>query len=192
MSAARIRPMAMARISLLSFSLLLVAPAWASSGAMAPADPTLEVAGAAAPVALTSELLHRLPRVTVATPASDHGAAATFEGVNLRDLLTEAKVPAGKAIRGEYLSWVVVVDASDGYRAVYALAELDPVFTDDPALVVDTRDGKSLALSAEEGPLRMLLPEEKRPARWVRQVKRIWVGPVGPPSPAPPAAPAKR
>ena len=65
----------------------------------------------------------------------------------------------------------------DGYRAVYALAELDPVFTDDRALVVDTRDGKPL--SGEEGPLRMLLPEEKRPARWVRQVKRIWAGPVG-------------
>jgi hypothetical protein len=144
-----------------------------------PASPELSVSGSGAPLELTSELLHRLPRVTAATPVSEHGAAATFEGVSLRALLTEAKVPEGKAIRGEYLSWVMVVDAADGYRAVYALAELDPGFTDERALLVDTRDGKPLP--PEEGPLRMLLPDEKRPARWVRQVMRIWVGPASPP-----------
>lgn len=158
------------------FALLLCSSAIASA---APVVPVLEVAGGTTPLALTSELLHRLPRLEVAT--NDHETAATFEGVSLRTLLSEAKVPEGKEIRGEYLSWVVVVDAADGYRAVYALAEFDPAFTPDRALLVDTRDGKPLA--ASEAPLRIVLPEEKRPARWVRQVVRIWVGPVDLPKP---------
>jgi hypothetical protein len=157
----------------LILALLLVASS--AAGAEAPA-PVLDVAGSTPALSLTRELLHRLPRVQIPAPANDHGPAASFEGVSLRDLLTEAKVPSGKEVRGKLLSWVVVVDAADGYRAVYALAELDPAFTDDRAFLVDMRDGKPL--SSEEGPLRLVLPEEKRPARWIRQVSHIWVGPV--------------
>lgn len=142
-----------------------------------PAGPAvLEVAGSATPLKLTPDLLHRLLRKQVSTPATEHGGAASFEGVLLRDILSEAKVPAGTDIRGKYLSWVVIVDAADGYRAVFALAELDPAFTDRLVLLADTRDGKPLP--PNEAPLRLVLPDEKRPARWVRQVTHITVGPV--------------
>jgi DMSO/TMAO reductase YedYZ molybdopterin-dependent catalytic subunit len=139
-------------------------------------SPILEVAGAATPLKLTPELLHRLPRRQISVPATEHGSAAAFEGVRLRDLLSEAGVPAGEAVHGKYLSWIVVVDAADGYRAVFALAELDPGFTDRLVILADTRDGKPLP--AAEGPLRLILPDEKRPARWVRQVMHITVGPA--------------
>jgi hypothetical protein len=61
-----------------------------------------------------------------------------------------------------------VVEASDGYRAVYALPELDPAYTDKVIMLVDKRDGK--ALDAKEGSLRLVVPDEKMHARWVRQV----------------------
>ena len=86
----------------------------------APGLAVLEVAGSATPLKLTPDLLHRLPRKQISVPASEHGGAASFEGVRLRDLLSEAKVPAGNDISGQYLSWVVIVDAADGYRAVFA------------------------------------------------------------------------
>jgi DMSO/TMAO reductase YedYZ molybdopterin-dependent catalytic subunit len=154
----------------------------AGAPAAAPAPPAvagpavLEVAGSPAPLKLTPDLLHRLPRKQVSTPATEHGGAASFEGVRLRDVLSEAKVPVGHDIRGPYLSWVGTVDAADGYRAVFALAELDPAFTDRLVLLADTRDGKPLP--ANEAPLRLVVPDEKRPARWVRQVTHITVGPV--------------
>ncbi|HEV7506212.1 MAG TPA: molybdopterin-dependent oxidoreductase [Thermoanaerobaculia bacterium] len=141
-----------------------------------PGPPVLEVAGSPAPLKLTPDLLHRLPRKQVSIPASEHGGAASFEGVRLRDLLSEAKVPAGTDIRGQFLSWVVIVDAADGYRAVFALAELDPAFTDRLVLLADTRDGKPLP--PNEAPLRLVVPDEKRPARWVRQITHLTVGPV--------------
>ncbi len=57
---------------------------------------------------------------------------------------------------------------ADGYRAVFALPELDPAYTDKIILLADKRDGKPM--DAKEGPLRIVVPDEKRHARWVRQV----------------------
>ena len=139
--------------------------------------PRIEVEGGEALV-LDAALLARLPRRSVAVAETHHVKAGTFEGVSLRDLLTEAKVPAGDAVRGKLVSWIVTVDAADGYRAVFSLAEVEPSFAEKLVLVADTRDGRPLA--ADEGPLRLVVPDENRPARWVRQVTRISVGPALP------------
>lgn len=60
------------------------------------------------------------------------------------------------------------MDAADGYRAVFALPRLDHAFTKRVILLADRRDGK--ALSVMEGPLRVVVIDEKRQGRWVRQV----------------------
>jgi hypothetical protein len=62
----------------------------------------------------------------------------------------------------------LLVEAADGYRVVFALAEIDPAFATREIILADKRDGK--ALDAKEGPLRIVAPGDKRPARWVRQV----------------------
>jgi hypothetical protein len=66
-----------------------------------------------------------------------------------------------------------LVEATDGYRAVFALAELDPELTDRVILLADTKDGQPL--SPSEGAFRVIVPGEKRPARWVRQVRALTV-----------------
>jgi hypothetical protein len=65
----------------------------------------------------------------------------------------------------------VMVSASDGYRVVFALAEFDPDFTDRIVILADRRDGHALAPS--EGPFRLVVAEEKRHARWVREVTAL-------------------
>ena len=50
-----------------------------------------------------------------------------------------------------------------GYRAVFALPELDPDFNDRVILLADRRDGQ--ALSAKDGPLQIIVPGEKRHSR---------------------------
>ena len=57
---------------------------------------------------------------------------------------------------------------------VYALPEFDADFTDGVILVADRKDGE--ALSAKEGPLRMVVPWEKRPARWIRELTVLRLG----------------
>ena len=64
----------------------------------------------------------------------------------------------------ETVKMTVLVEASDGYRAAFSLAELDPEMTDRVVLLADTKDGQPL--SPREGPFRIIVPGEKRPARW--------------------------
>lgn len=119
------------------------------------------------PLKLSAAELAKLPRTTVR--ARDHsGADSTFEGVALVEFLKLAGVPLGEKLRGKVVSNYVIVGAADGYRAVFAIPELDPAFTDHVILLADKRDGKPLADS--EGPLRVIVPQEKRQVRWVRQV----------------------
>ena len=121
-------------------------------------------------VAITAATLQGLPHITI--PATDeHGHTAQYGGVALRDVLTQDGVPAGDALRGKALTRYVVVDAADGYRVVFSLAELDTAFTDRVVLIADSRDGAAFA--AHEGPFRLIVPGEKREARWVRQVTAI-------------------
>ena len=68
----------------------------------------------------------------------------------------------------------LVVEAADGYRAVFALPELDPEFTD---RVILWPIAAMARLSPDrEGPLQIVVPGEKRHARWVRQVVVLRIG----------------
>ena len=122
------------------------------------------------PLKLTAAELAKLPRQTVR--AKDHsGKEAAYEGVALVEILRLAGVPFGEAMRGKNLGLYLIVEAADGYRAVFALPELDPAFTDRVILLADHKDGNPLATS--EGPSRIVVPNEKRQARWVRQVRSL-------------------
>ena len=133
----------------------------------------LEIAGDVPhPLKLTAEEFARLPRQTVRAKGHD-GVESQYEGVSLLELMTKAGVPTGKDLRGSAMAYYVVVEAADGYRAVFALAELDPGFTDRVILLADHRDKKPLAGNA--APLQVIVPGEKKHGRWVRQVLRLKV-----------------
>jgi DMSO/TMAO reductase YedYZ molybdopterin-dependent catalytic subunit len=124
------------------------------------------------PLALTAEAFAKLPRRSVEAKTHE-GQPARFEGVSLTDVLNEAGAPLGQKLRGPGLARYLVASAADGYRAIFALPELDPAFTDAVILVADRRDGQPLG--AEEGLLRLVVPAEKRQARWVRQLLALTV-----------------
>jgi hypothetical protein len=108
------------------------------------------------------------------TATNDHEKkTATFSGVPLQDLLREAGLLSGEGVRGKAMSTAIVVRASDGYQVVFSIAELDESIGNLQVLVADHEDGKLLAQGA--GPLRLIVPADKRPARWVRMVKTIRV-----------------
>ncbi len=152
----------------LRFCLLIAASlAFAAEG---PVTPAIEVVGIdGTNLRLDREMLRHLPQSSV--EADDHGTPGRWSGVPLIEILRNIGAPLGTALRGKNMDIYVLVSARDGYRAVYALAEFDPAFGNSRALLAHSRDGK--ALSQEEGPFRMVMPEEKRQARWVRQVERI-------------------
>lgn len=128
--------------------------------------------GDAAVVTLTFQDLELLPHQSV--KATDHsGKEAAWNGVPLYQILQHAGFSFGDSLRGPALAQYVLVTAADGYRAVFALPELDPRSTNDPVILATECEGAPL--SAEQGPFRVILPKEQRHFRWVRQVVKIEV-----------------
>lgn len=99
------------------------------------------------------------------------GEAAAYDGVPLISLLETIGLPTGDALRGDGLKRYVQVTGADGYQVVFSLPELDPAFRTNQILLADRKN--SLPLDASEGPLRLVVPGEKRQARWVKSVVRI-------------------
>jgi hypothetical protein len=99
------------------------------------------------------------------------GLNHTYKGVILSTILQKAGVTLGKDLRGENLTKYVQVEASDGYQVVFALAELDKDFTDRMIILADEVDGKLLLPG--DGPFRIIVQDEKKPARCIKQVTAI-------------------
>jgi hypothetical protein len=145
------------------------------AAAPAPHDPGLRasVPFAPSPVAVPFDAaaLAGLPRERV--PAHPRGQALDCEGVVLTGLLRRAGAMPGSALADEWLTHYVLVQARDGDRVLFALAELDPDAGGRKVYLVDRCGGAPLG--AQEGPLRLIAPDDAGPARWVRQVEAITV-----------------
>ena len=113
-----------------------------------PAVLTVQGVGGRA-VTLSLADISKLPRQSV--KAADHGATVSFEGVLLTDVLAKVDLPAGEKFHSTAASYYLLVEARDGYRAVFAWAELDATFMDKAVYVVTKREGKPLA--EKDGPL---------------------------------------
>jgi DMSO/TMAO reductase YedYZ molybdopterin-dependent catalytic subunit len=139
-----------------------------------PAETALTVTGAVdKPLSLSIRDLQNMPHKTIKVSNSHDGKEETYEGVPLADLLAQAGVPSGEKIRGAAMATYVEADAADGYRVIFSLAETDSGFQDSDIIVADKMDGQPIG--ANLGPLRLVVPHDKRPARWVRMLQSIKV-----------------
>ena len=114
--------------------------------------------------------LTALPQVEV----SDSGASGKvlFRGPTVRSLVNLVGAPEGRALRGPNMMIVVIAEASDGYKVVYTLAELDEQFGGRTAIVAVTGNGQPLL--PESGPLRVAMSgETTHRARWIRQLTTL-------------------
>ena len=117
--------------------------------------------------------LSTLPAVEVTTQDKE-GNHHIYAGARLADVLDSAGVTLGKDLRGKNLAKYLLVRATDGYEAIFSLPEVDPEFTDDPIILAYIVDGN--ALPDGEGPFRIIVPKDKKGARWIRGVRTIKVG----------------
>lgn len=126
----------------------------------------------AQPIRLSPAQLAKLPRQQVTRPDHD-GKKRTYSGVALYAVLTTAGAKLGPDLPRKVLAHYVLVSAADGYQAVFALAELDPAFAPRPVLLADRCDGQPLPATA--GPYQIIVPDEKKMGRCVRQVQSLRV-----------------
>jgi len=136
-------------------------------------DPVLKVVGRDGAIAsITAADLKGLPRTELDAKDRD-GTMARFSGVEVSQLLAKVGTAQGEKLRGDWLRSFVVVEASDGYHAVFALPEFDATFTDRKIILADSRNADPL--DQKHGPFQIVVPDEKRHSRWVRMVTEIRV-----------------
>ncbi len=120
------------------------------------------------PVTLQTADMDNLPQKSVKVKEQG-GEEITYSGATLADVMKKAGMNFEANLHGRMLTKYLLVEAADKYRVVFALPEFDPNFTDKLILVATKKDGKPL--SPEQGPFRFIVPDDKRPARWIRQVR---------------------
>ena len=118
----------------------------------------------------TPATLAALPHKTV-TVFNEHAKVnQTYSGVPLMDLLIRLGIPDKP--HGKDLRLYLVAEGSDGYKAVYSVAEVNPAAHDATVIVADALDGKALQTT---GPLELIASGDKHPARWVRNLVAVRV-----------------
>lgn len=125
------------------------------------------------PLSLSVEDLGQLPRKTLKVTNPHDKKEETYVGVLVMELLKRAGAPQGAQLRGVAMATYVQADAADGYRVVFSVAELDADFQDSDVIVADTLNGAPL--DDKTGPFRLVVPHDKRPARWVRMLQSLTV-----------------
>jgi DMSO/TMAO reductase YedYZ molybdopterin-dependent catalytic subunit len=122
------------------------------------------------PLKLTVDNLLKYKQTEIIGKDKD-GKEHKYTGVRLVDVLDSAGVTIGAKLRGENLAKYVLVKATDGYEVIFALPEIDPEFTDQTILLAYKEDGNPLKKG--EGPFRMVVPKDKKHARWIREISTI-------------------
>jgi hypothetical protein len=123
-------------------------------------------------ISLTAEDIAALPHKTISVFNSHTKANETYSGVAVADVLTKVGVPRGEEVKGKLFMTAVIAEGTDHYSVLYALAEVDPSIHTGDVIVADSVDGQKLG---KEGAFKMVSTEERRPARWVRNLTAISV-----------------
>ena len=128
-------------------------------------------------ITLSPEQFAAMPHKTVSVFNSHSKTNEKYAGVALTDLLDKVGVPLGERVRGKAFLTGVVAEGTDNYGVLYALAEVDSSIHAGDVIVADSLDGHKLE---KDGAFKMVSTEEKRPARWVRNLTSIKVIEVNP------------
>jgi hypothetical protein len=170
------------RLSLRLLALLLTTSARsqtlpASAGSPAAPPPLLTISYAGKTTAFATAEVSMLPHQDIIAFDFHEKKNHAYSGVPVRDLLARAGIQFGEKLRGQKLRLVVLVHCRDHYDIVFALAEFDDAFNSRTILLVDRQDGQPLPVGL--GPVRLVVPGDKRPARWARMVTSLEVLPIG-------------
>ena len=128
------------------------------------------------PGVFTLSSLESLPATTetVTYLAGGTPVTATFTGVSIWTLLTDAGIVTDPAIKNDILNYYVLATGSDGYEAIFSLGELDPMFggTGAPDLIAYLQDRMPLGA---DGFARVVVPGDDFGGRYVSNLVSLQV-----------------
>jgi hypothetical protein len=151
----------------------------ASTGTMAePAKPfappstslTLTIDGKATTISLTE--LQEMPQTTVTVHNEHTKVDESYTGVLLGTLLAKHGFPADKTTHRKMLRSYLTAEGTDKYWVLYSLTEIEFSEHNGNVIVATSMDDKPLG---QDGQLKLIDTEDKKPERWVRNLSAITV-----------------
>ena len=121
---------------------------------------------------LSLDDLKAMPQKTLTVKNGHSQAEETYTGVAVGDVLAKLGFAFESATAKKVYRSYVKAEGTDGYWVLYSASELMPILRDDASLIAIAMDGKPLAA---EGAFKIVIAGEKRPARWVRNLKGLTV-----------------
>lgn len=149
------------------------APSSPPAQTLAKAPAALSVRGAGLKdLDLSMADLKAMPHRTITVKEKDDKPVA-YSGVLVEDVLVKAGMAFGQAFRGPKLRDYLLAEAGDGYAVVFALPEISTEFSERVVVIADAAGGNPL--NEKDGPLKIIVSDEKKHARWVRNVMALTV-----------------
>lgn len=99
----------------------------------------------------------------------------SYTGIPVSELLRLADVAWGGNC-SPLLNYFVVIEAADGYRAVFSVPEIAPELAHKAIILADRCDGRPLA--GNEGPYKIIEQDANQHGRWICQVTKISLLPL--------------
>jgi len=119
---------------------------------------------------LTPADLAALPHETATVVNGHTNATETYSGVPIAALLARLGLPFEHANEHTLLKTYFVAEGTDGYRVLISTYETLSTIRGTSAIVADSLDGKPLT---SDGVFKLVIPGDKRPQRWVQNLKSI-------------------
>jgi hypothetical protein len=115
-----------------------------------------------------------MPQVSVHVHNAHNNQDETYSGVPVDALVNPSRVanPAGGSQHVSPNVQVIVAGATDNFHVVITMCDTNPQCRSGQAIVADTMDGKPLAA---DGAFKLVLTEDKKPARWARNLSTLTV-----------------
>jgi hypothetical protein len=161
----------------LSLALLAATPLYSNAQAMpehehpkaAPStNLVLTIDGTA--TTLTVADLEALPQKTITVHNEHTKTDETYTGVYLSDLLTKYGVPFDRPGEKKIFHSYLRVEGTDHYYVLYSGSEVESAIHNADVIVATKLNGKPLA---DDGQIKLVASDDKRPARWVRNLSAI-------------------
>ena len=117
-------------------------------------------------VTLSIAAIEALPQSSVTVHNAHTNADERYTGAKLTDVLAKAGAKAGKDVLHSY----VIASGADGYWVLYSGEEISDTVHTGEVIVATEREGKPLS---EDGALKLVSTEDRKPERWVRNLEAI-------------------
>lgn len=113
-----------------------------------------------------------LPHVTVNVHNAHANKDESYSGVPVKDLLALVAPAKGEGPKVSGNMTLVIAGATDGFQVALTLCDTNPDCRNGQSIVADTLDGAALT---QDGAFKLVLSEDKKPARWARNLRSLTV-----------------